>query len=610
MRCEINRPLLLLPRLLCALGALIGVAPLASAQLLVVSEGGGRVLEFDEADGSFAGAFVDPVTVGFAFPSGIAIRPSDGQLYVASTGSGEIWIYDTATGLVSPPPAATGLLAPGGLAFDASGSNLYFVADVPNGPNTDAAIQRLSLPGGSVATLASDAAASFAAIALEGAYLYVSDSFNGEILRYPVAGGNGTTVASGLSSPAGILFLSSTEMLIAESGADRVVEYQESGGNWAFDRVVMAASAGVDAPFGLALAPDGRLSVSGAQSNDVVAIDLGTLAVTALVAPGNGLAVPGQIAWSGSTLLVASRASNTVNYFDASGTPTGTLARGLTAPADAGMALTPGGNALVASVAANNVIEYDGSGGGVVRALPNACTISFTQPFDVVVDAMGDVLVTCPPTDGVRRFDAIGISVPFVVAASGGLGSPRGLDFGPNGNLFVASSTGEVLEYDGSTGASVGVFVDSNGNGGGPVDPYGLVFHGGSLFVASFFPSEVVEFDAATGAFVQTFVTSGSGGLSGPRGLAFGPAGDLYVTSYDDDAVRRYDGGDGSFVEVFVASQSGGLSGPTDLVFLPELSAMAAMAPGALLIGSLYALRARKSRRTYPQRRSVARSPR
>jgi DNA-binding beta-propeller fold protein YncE len=596
MCCETTRPLLRLPHLLCALGVLFSVAPTTAAQLLVVSQGDARVLEYDAADGSFVAPFVEPVTTGFAFPGGIAIRPADGQLYVASTGSGEIWIYDTSTGLVSPPPAATGLLVPGGLVFDASGSNLYFIADVPNGPDTDAALRRLSLPGGSVTTLASDAAASFTGIALEGGNLYVSDSFNSEVVRYPAAGGNGTTVASGLSSPAGILFLSSTEMLIAESGADRVVEYHESGGNWVFDREVMAASAGIDGPFGLALAPDGRLSVSGAFSNDIAAIDLGTLVVTTLVASGNGLAVPGQIAWSGNTLLVASRASNTVNYFDENGAKTGTVARGLTAPADAGMALTAGGNVLVASIGGNNVIEYDSSTGGVVRTLPNACTISLTQPFDVEVDAAGDILVTCPPIDGVRRFDEIGVSVPFVIAGSGGLGSPRGLAFGPNGNLFVASGTGEVLEYDGSTGGFVGVFVDTTGNGGGPVDPYGLAFHQGSLFVASFFPSEVKEFDAGTGAFVQTFVTSGAGGLSGPSGLAFGPDGDLYVTSYYDNAVRRYNGSNGSFVEVFVASGSGGLSGPFDIQFVPEPTATIALASGALLLWGLCALRLRASR--------------
>ena len=61
-----------------------------------------------------------------------------------------IWAYDTPTGLALPPPAAAGLLVPGGLAFDTTGNTLYFVADIPNGPDTDAALRKLELPGGAV----------------------------------------------------------------------------------------------------------------------------------------------------------------------------------------------------------------------------------------------------------------------------------------------------------------------------------------------------------------------------------------------------------------------------------------------------------------------------
>ena len=43
-------------------------------------------------------------------------------------------------------------------------------------------------------------------------------------------------------------------------------------------------------PFGLALAPDGTLSVSGSFSNDVVSVDLTSLVVSPLVAAGAGAA--------------------------------------------------------------------------------------------------------------------------------------------------------------------------------------------------------------------------------------------------------------------------------------------------------------------------------
>jgi WD40 repeat protein len=388
-------------------------------------------------------------------------------------------------------------------------------------------------------------------------------------------------------SPGGVLLSTPTEMLIAETNSDRVVEYDLVAGTWVFDRVVLPASAGVDGPSGLALAPDGRLSVVGSLSNEAVAVHLGTLAVSPLVTPGSGgLTGAGGAAWGGSTLHLASRSTNTVIQYDVAGAPTGTVARGVSTPADAGMAFAPSGNLVVASGLNNDLVEYDGQGGGLVRSFFDACPTSLAMPFDVSFGADGHVYVSCPASSGVHRFDGVtGFPLGFFVSGgSGGLTTPRGLAFGPNGNLFVANATGEVLEYDGTTGVFVGVFVDVTGNGGGPVDPYGLLFHGGSLFVASFFPDEVKQFDASTGAFVQTFVTSGSGGLSGPKNLAFGPDGDLYVTSSNDDAVRRFDGGDGSFVEVFVASGSGGLSGPFDLEFAPESTATTALASGTLLL--------------------------
>jgi len=555
----------------------------ANAQLLVVSQGDARILEYDELDGTFVAPFVAPITTGFAFPGGIAVHPSDGNVYVSSTASGEIWAYDLLTGLVAPPAIATGLLAPTAMTLDATGSNLYFLADIPNGPDTDAALRRLALPGGTVTTVSSDSAASFAGLALEGSHLYVSDSFAGRIVRYSTSGGSGTPIVTGLTSPSGILFPSSTVMLIAETGADRVVEYVESGGTWSFNREILNSATGINGPTGLALGPDGRLSVSGSLSNDVVAVDLTTLASTTLVASGNGLAVAGELEWDGNTLLVASRSNNTVPFFDSNGDPTGVVARGLTAPADAGMATLSNGNVLIGSVGANSVSEIDSQSGGTIRTLPNACPASFTSVFDVATDSAGDVYMTCPPTDGVRRFDSNGTSVPFVAIASGGLGSPRGLVFGPNGNLFVASGSGEILEYQIGTGNFVGAFVDVTGNGGGPIDPYGFVFHQGSLFVTSFFPSEVREFDASTGAYIQTFVSSGAGGLSGPSGLAFGSDGDLYVTSKDDDSVKRFAGDTGTFIENFVSTASGGLDQPFDLIFVP-------MTPGLPVpSGSLHA---------------------
>src|SRR5438445_10352632 len=76
--------------------------------------------------------------------------------------------------------------------------------------------------------------------------------------------------------------------------------------------------------------------------------------------------------------------------------------------------------------------------------------------------------------------------------------------------------------------------------------------------------------------FLDRFIPAGSGGLTRPRELIFGPDGnydgakDLYIVDRDLNAVLRYDGVTGAFIDTFVASGSGGLSSPADLAFGPE----------------------------------------
>lgn len=188
----------------------------------------------------------------------------------------------------------------------------------------------------------------------------------------------------------------------------------------------------------------------------------------------------------------------------------------------------------------------------------------------------------------------------FIPPGSDGPGYVINLVFGPSGradgglDLYVND---EILHgirrYDGTTGAFLGVFV--SGGSGGLNSPVGMVFGpDGNLYVADggFLGGStpaVLRFQGPTGptpgAFIDAFVPAGRGGLLQPFGVLFGPdrngdgLQDLYVTSSDvsdqtlrtskndSSSVKVYDGVTGAYLADFVGGGSGGLNTPTLMTF-------------------------------------------
>src|SRR5438105_8773640 len=68
--------------------------------------------------------------------------------------------------------------------------------------------------------------------------------------------------------------------------------------------------------------------------------------------------------------------------------------------------------------------------------------------------AAADLFVSSGNTNSILRYDgASGAPLgAFVSAGSGGLDSPQGLTFGPDGSVYVSSSGNDsILRYDGAT---------------------------------------------------------------------------------------------------------------------------------------------------------------
>jgi len=163
--------------------------------------------------------------------------------------------------------------------------------------------------------------------------------------------------------------------------------------------------------------------------------------------------------------------------------------------------------------------------------------------------------------------------------------------------LVAGAGSGNILRYDGETGAFIDAFVGPGVGGlcqGPHIGPHGLVFGpDGNLYVTCHYEDipdfgVVLRYDGRSGEPLPgpfgapgtaEFVHDDSGMLIRPLGLTFGPDGNLYVCSGGDgnipspgdaDRVLRYDGQTGAFMDEFVITSSGGLDGPYDAIFGPD----------------------------------------
>jgi hypothetical protein len=238
----------------------------------------------------------------------------------------------------------------------------------------------------------------------------------------------------------------------------------------------------------------------------------------------------------------------------------------------------------------NNVLRYDGTTGAFIDNFVPASVSGMTAPdLGMILDPSGqNFLVDGYGSHNVTRYSlATGAPNPapgqsgadFVPNGSGGLVGTEGLGFGgPNGDLYVSNDTapgGNVLEYNGTTGAFVRVLADGGRTRGDADDiHFGPVDH--DLYVNALInPGHVFRLDPATGAFLPSPGRGGPNFISPTagftNGFAFGPDNNLYVSVDPQDSlstrgeILRFDGttGDpdpapGQTGAIFVASGAGG----------------------------------------------------
>jgi DNA-binding beta-propeller fold protein YncE len=286
------------------------------------------------------------------------------------------------------------------------------------------------------------------------------------------------------------------------------------------------------------------------------------------VTGGGGMA--GAEPWEGQfQLLVTSQSDASIKVYD----QTGALVRsisvgdlptaggggsggagggpGLAPPAPLDAAVAPDGNLLVAVPSRHEIARFTMEG---TELAPLA---SVETPFGLTVDE-GTVFVCDHLTGTVRSFDALtGEDFGSFEPHEGSGGIPNDVAV-RDGQLYVALwNFGAVEVFDLTTRVSMGYFRQ-----GYPTTTAIDFGPDGDLYVA-YLSGLVQRYDGTTGELTAEVVSGGPASL----GIAFGPDEGLYVAT-SESAVRRYTAS-GMGGEYFVQPSGGGLYNPYHIAFVP-----------------------------------------
>ncbi len=196
--------------------------------------------------------------------------------------------------------------------------------------------------------------------------------------------------------------------------------------------------------------------------------------------------------------------------------------------------------------------------------------------YDLAFGADGNLYAA--GAGAVLRYDIITHQLIDTFTHGHTLAEVRGIAFGPDGDLYVSNfdscvngptgcigSRGEIVRYDGSTGAFAGIYI-ANGRGGLRA-PWKIAFDAmGNLLVANFGvgDSAILRFPPRSGALFANATFIRRDGWE-PLYLAIGPDRNIYVSSSDESgsagSVLRFDGRTGAFIDVFVPAVDGGPRG-------------------------------------------------
>jgi len=478
---------------------------------------------------------------GFSFPDDfldMTIGP-DGLLYVARDGNpGSVMRFNATTGgFVDTFIADFGLNRPYGLLFDSDGNLL--VSDENDddvnryqGPFGASPGAHIPFPPGTFVTAGSGGLNGPQGMVFGAdGNLHVASFDSDAILRYngETGASMGVFTSASLDGPSGITLATDGDLIVASRNNQQINRYDSA---FTFLGVFAEVTPdGLNCATYLTFGPDRNgdgypeLYVS-AEHQDVVKL------------------------YNGMTGAYISDFAST----------------GLDGPQD--LEFGPDGHLYVASLYNDRVVRFNGTTGAFIDVyVPRIGLNAPDGPIGIAFGPHdGHLYVAAGNGNQILRFIGPGgflgfflggypFSEPFVAfAGTPAIVAPQDIVFGPDGNgdgigeLFVSSPQG-VFRYDGE----LGTFIDIFASDGGLAGARGLVFGAdGDLYVASSATGSILQYDGTTGDFIRRYDKPETGpyDMSLPTGLTFGPDGDLYVASCGSHNVLRFDGPIANFATI------------------------------------------------------------
>jgi transglutaminase-like putative cysteine protease len=235
---------------------------------------------------------------------------------------------------------------------------------------------------------------------------------------------------------------------------------------------------------------------------------------------------------------------------------------------------------LIADPITDSILRFHGDTGAPLGSFVSSGSGGLVDPHNPTFGPSGDLFVFSQAAGAPKILRYNGqTGAPagtFVNTGVGGFQGGTAMAFGPTGDLYVATGGPNVLRYDGATGAFEGVAASGNGiqrAKGVEFGPDGNLYVLDADNAADSGYDRILRFNAVTGAFIDTFVEPGS--LEDAAAFAFGPDGHIYVPDFALGQTRSFNGTTGELQQVFTSEGVPANSFAFDLVWGPDGNAYA-----------------------------------